>query len=57
MTSWITRSFLLSRDTVSYAASTFVSVKPLDNFNETSGHFPAVFLETEPGILSQNMFS
>lgn len=27
-----------------------VSVKALDVFNETSGHSPAVIVETEPGI-------
>lgn len=34
-----------------------VSVKALDVFNETSGHSPAVFVETEPGISNLNMFS
>lgn len=32
-----------------------VSVKALDVFNETSGHSPAVIVETEPGIWGQNM--
>lgn len=29
-----------------------VSMKPLDIYNEMSGHFPAVSVETEPHILS-----
>lgn len=31
-----------------------VSMKPLDIYNEMSGHFPAVSVETEPHILSLN---
>lgn len=31
------------------------SAKPLNIFKETLGNFPAVFVTTESGILSQNM--
>ena len=44
--------------TVRDCVSTFESMKPLDAFNKKSGHFPAVFVWTEAGILRQNiMFS
>lgn len=35
--------------------STSVSIKPLNIFNEMTGHFPALFVETEPGTWRQNM--
>lgn len=41
--------------TVRNCASTFVSMKALDTFNKRLGHFPAVFVWTEAGILKQNI--
>lgn len=35
--------------------SWFIRMKQLDIFDETSGHFPAMYMVTEPGILIQNM--
>lgn len=37
--------------------STFVSVTPLDVFNEELGYFPDRFVTTEPVISSQNLIS
>lgn len=36
---------------------TFVSVTPLDVFNEELGYFPDRFVTTEPVISSQNLIS
>ena len=35
--------------TVQASVSTFVSMKPLDINNNMSGHFPVMFVATEPG--------
>lgn len=33
--------------------STFVTVRPLDHFKETSGHFPAMFVAIKEGFLDE----
>lgn len=34
--------------------STFVTVRPLDHFKETSGHLPAMFVAIKEGFLDEN---
>lgn len=44
------------RVTVRACVSTFVCVKQLDSYNNTSELFPVVFVATEPDILKHDLF-
>lgn len=46
---------LHTRDTSSTFQLSYWDIPPVDIFNETSGHFPVGFVETEPGVLLRNM--